>query len=156
MAQIRIPCLVGKINKAGITSWYWQPSATLAKAGWKAIAWARSTAAMAAAEKRNEDVEAWKPAALARARSRSARRPAPSATCSRATKEFLDAKNDRGDFVIARSTARTYRTALKRLNAWAGDFPLAYITPARVKALRKAMTAPKARAASATTPRTAP
>jgi hypothetical protein len=42
MAQIRIPCLVGKINKAGITSWYWQPSATLAKAGWKAIAWART------------------------------------------------------------------------------------------------------------------
>lgn len=37
MAQIRIPCLVGKTNKAGITSWYWQPSATLARAGWKPI-----------------------------------------------------------------------------------------------------------------------
>ncbi len=147
MAQIRIPCLVDKTNKAGITSWYWQPSATLAKAGWKAVALGKDrAAAMGAAEKRNEEVEAWKAGG---ARPREVKKREKAGTfghlLARYEKEFLDAKNDRGEFIIARSTARTYRTALKRLNAWAGDFPLAYITPARVKALRKAMTAPESK-----------
>ena len=26
MASIRIPCLAGKTNKAGVISWYWPPS----------------------------------------------------------------------------------------------------------------------------------
>ncbi|PTR07910.1 MULTISPECIES: hypothetical protein [unclassified Novosphingobium] len=147
MAQIRIACLVGRTNTAGITSWYWQPSATLAKAGWKAIALGKDrTAAMAAAEKRNEEVEAWKTGG---AKPREVKKREKAGTfghlLSRYEKEFVDAKNDRGEFIIARSTARTYRTALKRLNAWAGAFPLAYITPARVKALRKAMTAPESK-----------
>jgi hypothetical protein len=34
MATIRIPRLVGKTNKSGLTSWFWQPSATLRKKGW--------------------------------------------------------------------------------------------------------------------------
>lgn len=147
MAQIRIPCLVGKTNKAGITSWYWQPSATLTKAGWKAVALGKdATAAMVAAQKRNAEVEEWKTGG---ARPREIKKREKNGTfghlLARYEKEFLDAKNDRGEWIIARSTARTYRTALKRLAVWAGDFPLAYITPARVKALRKAMTAPEAK-----------
>jgi hypothetical protein len=147
MAQIRIPCLVGKSNAAGITSWYWQPSATLARAGWKPISLGKDrSAAMAAAEKRNAEVAEWKTGG---GRPREVKKRVKNGTfghlLARYEKEFLDAKNERGEWIIARSTARTYRTALKRLSAWAGDFPLAYITPARVKALRKAMTAPESK-----------
>src|SRR4051794_1297264 len=34
MAKISIARLVGKNNAAGVTTWYWQPSATLRKKGW--------------------------------------------------------------------------------------------------------------------------
>lgn len=146
MAHLRVPNLVGKANKAGIVSWYWQPSATLAKAGWKPIALGKDrAAAWAAAEKRNADVAAWK---AGEARPRDVRRREAAGTFGALLlayeRDVIDGKRPDGQWVIARSTARTYRTALKRLHAWAGKHPLAYITPARVKALRKAMMAPEA------------
>lgn len=145
MAQIRIPCLVGKPNKAGITSWYWQPSSTLAKAGWKAIALGKDMrAAIDAAEKRNAEVEAWKSGG---AKPREVKKRERTGTfghlLQRYEKEVIDGKRPNGQRLIAESTARTYRTSLKKLHAWAGDFPVAYITPQRVKALKNAMMDPK-------------
>lgn len=61
MAQIRIPCLVERTNQAGVTSYYWQPSATLKAAGWKPVALGKiRAAAIAAAEARNREVADWK------------------------------------------------------------------------------------------------
>lgn len=145
MAQIKIAGLVPKTNKAGVTSWYWQPSATLAKAGWKPLALGKDrSAAMTAAEKRNRDVEDWKNGG---AKPREVKKREQSGTfgalLARYERDVIDGKNSAGAYVIARSTARTYRTSLKRLHAWAAPHPIAYITPARVKALRNAMMDPK-------------
>lgn len=147
MAQIRIECLVGKTNKGGVTSWYWQPSSTLAKAGWKAIALGKDAgAAITAARKRNAEVESWKEAGSAPAMLEIKVRCQAGtfgALIDRYDRDVIEnGKKDNGEPQIAKSTARTYRTSLKRLRLWASAQPLAYITPLRVKALRKAMMAP--------------
>lgn len=145
MAQIRIPCLVPKTNKAGITSWYWQPSKTLADAGWLPVALGKNeSAAIDAARQRNADVEKWK----AGGDVIETVKPKPQTgtfaqLLTRYEREWIDGTDPRGGRLIAESTARTYRTSLKRLNAWAGKFPLAFITAPRVTALRKAMMAPE-------------
>ena len=144
MAQIRIPCLIPRTNKAGITSWYWQPSKTLAAAGFKPLALGKDEgAAIAAARARNLEVERWKsgapmPAAFAQ------RSPLGTlgALIDRYEREVLHGKDPRGTPLIAASTARTYRTSLKRLREWGGDTVLAVFTPARIRALRDAMIAP--------------
>jgi hypothetical protein len=61
MAKINIPCLVGKTNKAGITNWYWQPSATLRRAGFKPEKLGKDDiTAMRRAQDLNREVDAWK------------------------------------------------------------------------------------------------
>jgi hypothetical protein len=138
MAHIRIPCLVARTNKAGITSWYWQPSKTLAQAGWKPLALGKDrAAAMAGAEARNAEVEQWKrggvrPADIQRRRTAGTL----SALIARYRAEVLQGKRPNGRPRIAARTAETYETSLARLEAWAGDQPLAFITPARVRVLR--------------------
>lgn len=145
MAQIRIPCLVSKTNKAGITSWYWQPSATLAKAGWKPLTLGKDEgAAITAARTRNAQVDDWKSGG---AKPREVKKREATGTfahlLARYEREVIDGKDAAGNHIIARSTARTYRTSMKRLAAWAGEYPIAYITPLRVKNLRKALMDPK-------------
>lgn len=146
MANIRIPCLVGKTNKAGQTSWYWQPSKTLADAGWKPLALGKiQSAAIAAAEARNAEVDQWKlgdrrPAGIAR------KDPAGTfgALIQRYRREILEGSDASGRPLLAESTKRSYKASLKRLEEWAGKHPLAYITPARVRALRDAVARPVA------------
>lgn len=145
MAQIRIPCLVAKSNKAGIVSWYWQPSATLAKAGWKPLTLGKDEgAAITAARTRNAEIDDWKNGG---AKPRDVKKREKTGTfahlLARYEREVIDGKDGADNFIIARSTARTYRTSMKRLAAWAGDYPIAYITPLRVKNLRKALMDPK-------------
>ena len=61
MAAISIPCLVPRTNKAGVTSWYWQPSATLARAKWPPVPLGKDRAkAMQRAEEINAQVARWK------------------------------------------------------------------------------------------------
>lgn len=152
MANITIPCLVAKRNVAGVvTSWHWQPSKTLRDAGWSALALGRDqSAAIDAARKRNAEVQAWKQACPGEGR-----RPAPpgvqkrtatgtlAALITRYRKDVLDNDaRDNGRAPIAATTRKVYNTSLHRLQAWAGDQPLAYVTPARVRALRNAMMKP--------------
>lgn len=145
MAQIQIPCLVSRTNKAGITSWYWQPSAALAKAGWKAIPLGKSqSAAIDAAQKRNEEIDAWRAGGAAprdvKKREKAGTFGALLQAYEKNVIDGLDPATKKRR--IAASTARTYRTSLRRLRAWAGDFPMAYITKARVKTLRNALLHP--------------
>lgn len=148
MAKIRIPCLVGKTNKAGVTSWYWQPSKTLAEAGWAAIALGKNEgAALAAARLRNDEVERWKihgehtgpSAAEIRKRHQAG---TFGALIARYRREIINGRKSDGSPLLARTTQKTYGTALERLDRWAGKHPLAFITRARVKALKLAMLAP--------------
>lgn len=145
MATFRIPCLVGKTNKAGVTSWYWQPSATLAKAGWKPISLGKDErAAIETARARNQEVEQWK---LGGIQPGEVRQRAIQGTLAhliqRYEREVLEGvRPGTKTPAIAATTARTYRVSLRRLGEWAGKYPLTYITPARVRALRDGMMHP--------------
>lgn len=145
MAKIRIPCLVGKSNKAGVTSWYWQPSKTLKDAGWEAVALGKDrAAAMRAAEARNAEVEQWKvggnkPQQVAVR----IQQGTISALVARYRREVIQGRKPGGAPRIKAKTAEAYETGLKRIELWAGKQPLAYVTPLRVKALRDAMLKPE-------------
>lgn len=145
MASIRIPCLVAKKNKDGITSWYWQPSATLARAGWKPLTLGKDEgAAIAAARKRNDEVEAWK---LGGAKPNEIKQRVQTGTVAalitRYRREVIQGKKPDGRDMLRAKTIESYETGLKRLEAWAGQHPLAYVTPARVRALKNATATPQ-------------
>lgn len=144
MAKVNIPCLVAKRNKAGITSWYWQPSKTLAAAGWKAMPLGKNEgAAIAAARVRNQEVERWKaggadvPQVKRRQQSGTF-----GALVDRYRKEHVNGRKPDGRPLLKPKTREVYETGLKRLEHWAGKHPVAYITPARVRALRDANAKP--------------
>jgi integrase len=144
MAKITIPCLVGRTNKAKVTSWYWQPSKTLAKAGWPAKPLGKDfTAAVAAAQKINEEVEAWRTGG---ARPRHVRPRTERATfgalIERYRRERIEGKKPDGRPLLRDKTAAVYETSLVRLQEWAGKYPVDYITPLRVAALRDATARP--------------
>lgn len=144
MAKIQIPCLVARTNQAGVTSWYWQPSKTLAAAGWKPLALGKDEgAAIAAARARNDEVTRWKAGGeIAPGVRRRGQAGTLAALIARYRADVLEARRPDGRWLIARSTAKTYGTGLLRLEAWAGKQPLAFITRARVKVLKAAMLAP--------------
>ncbi len=138
MAKVNIPCLVGRTNKAKVTSWYWQPSKTLRDAGWEPLALGKDEgAAIAAARARNAEVERWK---LGDHRPQTVKRHAATGTLSalikRYRREVLEGTKPDGSRRIARSTARTYSSSLKHLEEWGGKHPLPYITRSRVRVLR--------------------
>jgi hypothetical protein len=138
MAQIRIPCLVGKTNKAGITSWYWQPSATLARAGWKPISLGKDrSAAMATAEKRNEEVKIWKAGGTKPPQIRTKAQPATfGALIDRYRREKLEGKKPNGQPLLREKTRAVYETSLKRLEFWAGKHPVTHYPATRACAAR--------------------
>lgn len=146
MATFRIPCLVGKTNKAGITSWYWQPSATLAKAGWKPLSLGKDEElAIKAARERNALVADWKLGGIKPEEVRQrARAGTLSALIARYRREVIEGKHpSTGKPLLKPGTKGIYETGLKRLEEWAGKYPVAYITPARVRALRDANAKPR-------------
>lgn len=147
MALHRIPCLVGKRNKAGRVNWYWQPSATLARAGWKPVPLGQDEgAAIVAARARNAEVERWRSGAPVPATpQRHTAAGTMSALIARYRREVIEADNPlTGRPRIRASTAETYKTALDRIDRWAGKHPVEYVTPARVRALRDAIARPPA------------
>lgn len=133
--EIKVKGLVPKKLATG-TYYYWEPTPTLRKANWKTLALGTDlVAAIKAAEARNAEIEQW--------RSQGARPRAIAAFVRRHT--LADAiKRYRHEHLanLATSTRRTADTPLKRLDKWAGDKPLTYISRARVRALRDAMMNP--------------
>lgn len=148
MAKFTIPCLVGRTNKAKITSWYWQPSKTLRAAKWQPVALGKDeTAAIAAARALNEQVERWKSGGKIDGPLRTTVAKRESAGTFRALigryrREVIDGKKPDGSPRLKPKTRAVYETSLPRLDAWAGKHPVAYITPARVRALRDATAKP--------------
>lgn len=146
MATFRIPCLVGKKNVNGITRWYWQPSATLAKAGWKTLSLGKDErAAIDAARVRNQQVEDWKLGGIKPGQIRHrAAAGTLNALIARYRREVVEGNHPAtGRPNLKPGTKGIYETSLKRLEDWAGKYPLAYITPARVRALRDASAKPR-------------
>jgi integrase len=135
MAKIHIKGLVAKKTAGGIR-YYWEPNPIERKAGWKGMALGLD--AIAAAQKaqaRNEEVEGWRAGgASPRAVKKYLKPKTFGAVLQQYRREHLSKK--------ASSTIAVAETALKRLDTWAGDQPVHYITRARVKVLREAMMAP--------------
>jgi integrase len=144
MANIRIHGLIARTNKAGLTRWYWQPSATLKAAGWKPLVLGKDrNAAMQAAERRNAEIATWK-AGGGKPGEVKKRILADTlgALIARYIREVINGTRANGNPFIADTTAKTYRTSLKRLDLWAGNQPLAFITSARVRVLRDTLIGP--------------
>jgi hypothetical protein len=143
---LRIACLVARTNKAGVTRWFWQPSKTLADAGWKPMALGKDEGkALVAARARNAEVARWRegegaPAAIAPRIAGDTL----AALIARYRREVLEGTDADGAPILRPGTRSLYATGLARLEAWAGSEPLAAITKARVKDLRKQKARPRA------------
>lgn len=133
MAKISIPGLVAK-STAGGTRYYWQPSATLKRAGWKPLPLGRDqAAAIGAAQARNAEVEAWRAGGTTpRQIQRHAARATVGALITRFRAERLPQ--------LGANTQKVYGSALNRIDQWAGDVPAVAITRKNVRDLRDAMT----------------
>lgn len=137
MAKITIPRLVPKRRRSK-TYWYWVPSATLIKAGWKPIPLGTDEfAAAKLAQKENEKVDEWRGGGAA----------------PRAVKKFN--KTGTVDQLIARfkeehfpnlreTTQKEYRSKLEIISKWAGKEQAIHIRKANVRKLRDALMKPGA------------
>jgi hypothetical protein len=152
VASIRIPFLVGKTNKAGLTSWYWQPSAAVKKKGWSALALGQGgtldappEAVLDAARAQNRKLQE---AEAAGARPAAVRRLARPLTGCELIDRFEAAgypSVKRPGQAVEPATQRQYKSKLKVIRAWfvaAKDPPAAAITAQRVAAFRDALMAP--------------
>ncbi|WP_061780781.1 hypothetical protein [Sphingomonas sanguinis] len=127
-----IPGLTQK-NTAGGLRYYWEPSPAQRKAGWKTMTLpADLSAAIRDARARNEDVGSWKEGGA---------RPKDVQPYNRKTTFGYVLACYRREVVPTMSpkTQEVDKTPLNRLETWAGDQPVAWITRPRVKALRDAM-----------------
>jgi hypothetical protein len=140
MASRKIRHLVAKANAAGRLRHYWQPSAELRAEGWLPERLPDDEfAAMARAEVKNADVDAWRrgeaaPSAPAAVKARS--KKAPPGTVAAL---IADYKASRFWTKLAASTTRrSYEWALDAIEAWAGDQPARGITAPAVQAFYEA------------------
>lgn len=145
MAKIAIPYLRTHTNKAGITSYFWEPSKLLAKAKWKPVPLGTDPGvAIPKAQARNKEVELWKAGG---GKPLEVKKRVQTGTIgsliARYRSEVLEGINElTGKPRIAPRTAEGYETGLKRIEAWAGQHPLAYVTAERVTELKKAIARP--------------
>jgi hypothetical protein len=132
LATIRIPRLVGKTNKSGLTSWYWQPSATLAKKGWHPRPLGTGGSL--------EDIPETSPRRRASSTSRSTARPSSPAelrriqrplTLDQAIKRWREPASRRSRSQGPRSSRDRAPVPLKcrTLEAWGKGVALSSITP---------------------------
>lgn len=135
MAKIDIPGLIIK-QRGKKTYHYWQPSATLRKAGWQSVPLGTDPrAAQRAAEQQNDKVEQWRAGGAA----------------PRTVKKFI--KGGTIDQLIARyitdkfpehaeSTRKEYRSKLNIIQRWAGPEQVSHIDRKRVRKLKEALLRP--------------
>lgn len=148
MAKFKIHGLRPMTNKSGVTSWYWRPSATLAAAGWQAMPLGKDEgAAIVAARVRNAEIEAWRAGGGGPEHvTRRLEAGTLAALIARYRREVIaGACVATGRAELKPKTIETYETSLKRLEAWGGERPLSWLTPARVEALRNQLAPPVAK-----------
>jgi hypothetical protein len=149
VATIRIPRLVGKTNRSGLTSWYWQPSASLAKKGWTSRPLGTGGSledipenVAEAARRLNVDVDG--AAALRPAELRRVQRPLTldQAIVRWRERGFPSVKQP--GTKVAAATARQYGSKCRTLEAWGKGVALTSVTQQRVAKLRDALMVPAA------------
>lgn len=120
-------------NTAGGLRYYWEPNPAQRKAGWKTVTLPTDLVeAIAAARKRNDDIANWRDGG---ARPSTIKRYVKKATFGHVLARYRAEKMP----TLGKKTQRVDKTPLRKLEEWAGDQPLSYITRARVRALRDAM-----------------
>lgn len=131
---IHIPCLVEKPTKRGLSNWYWQPSAALAREGWKPLALGKDReSAMQAAETRNDEVERWRQGG--KAPEGIAERHAAGTLAElivRYRREHVLGLKPTGSPILKPASRASYETALTRIEAWGGKRALSWFTTPRV------------------------
>lgn len=146
MATFKIPRLVGKTNAGGLTTWYWQPSATLRSKGWHPQRLGSSMGPDApedvAAAARALNVKVDGAGELRPAELRRAQRPLTVRDGIRRWREAGFPSVKRPGTAVDPSTARQYGSKCRTLEAWGGEALLSSITPERVAKLREALMAP--------------
>ena len=144
IAGVHVPCLVAKKTAGGIR-FYWQPSATLAKAGWKAQSLGQELApAIAAAELRNAEIAAWRTGGGPIGKVKTYAERMSMAALIRLYKEH------KRYTTLAKSSQIGYASTLRLIEKWAtenksGDIAVASITRKSVEGLRDALMAPDAK-----------
>jgi hypothetical protein len=144
MPKVSVPYLVERTGANGLPRYYWQPSATLRAQGWQAqrvpADWqtisdpdALHRAAVARAQELNAGVRR---AAETQAIAATRTTPPP----AQRTVSELIAMYRRSDkwSTLAPKTRRGYGQCLDRIEAWAGDAPVAVIDEARIQKLKQA------------------
>lgn len=149
MATITIPRLVGKTNRAGLTTWYWQPSKTVRARGYEPLRLGAAHAleppqhVIDACKARNAEVDNALAGGLA-----AAPRPVRVRTVGQLIDLYVEAGypsvKHPGKFVAA-ATRKQYEWKFKIIRAWAGDIAIGSITPERVGRLRDEMMKPVAK-----------
>lgn len=149
MAVKNVPFLRSKTNRSGRTLWFWQPSAALRKAGWQSVPYGEDEdSAFKAAERRNEEVAAWKKQSAGTAYARPVVRQVTVAGLIQLYKDEGWPSVEEQGKSIAASTRGEYGSKFRKILAWAsakgeGDVPIAAITADRVEVLRKALMQPR-------------
>lgn len=140
--KVRVPHLVVKAGRSGRPLHYWQPSALLRKAGWKAVRLPDDlAAAIAEAEAWNRKVADWRggaPASSPAAARRQVERFARRETVRQLIRDF---RADRWP-ELKPATRKQYDYALGVIEAWAGDQPLPFVTADRCRVLLKELARP--------------
>ncbi|MEA3053511.1 MAG: hypothetical protein QOG72_2414 [Sphingomonadales bacterium] len=149
MATETIPYLRSKTSKSGRTSWFWEPSAALKKAGWTGVAYGPDRdSAFERARRRNEEVALWKEGGARPAAVRAiVRQVTVAEIVDRYKAAGWPSVEEPGKFIAA-STRGEYASKLRKILAWArhraaGDVPIAAITPERVAVLRDELMKPR-------------
>ena len=135
MAKIDIAGLRPKRTAQGIR-YYWEPSATLKRAGWKSLALGGNPLeAHKKAEARNAEIADWRDGG---ATPRAVRKFVQQATVA-----ALIARYRTGPMLrLSLNTQREYDSKLRVLQAWAGTEPVLAITRRNVRTLRNSLMAP--------------
>ena len=136
MAKISIPCFRIKKTAGGIR-YYWEPSATLKKAGWKALKLGQDEdAAIKAARARNAEIAAWR---AGTASPRDVKRIEKRHTVDAVIAAFTEARWPK----LKENTRAQYASKLRVISRWAGSERMDLITRQNILAFRDALYAPR-------------
>ncbi len=136
MAKISIPCFRIKKTAGGIR-YYWEPSATLKRAGWKPLALGMDEeAAIRAARARNDEIRAWREGS---ANPRDVRKIEKRHTVDAIIALFKQHRFPR----LAEKTQVEYESKLRVISRWAGSERMDAITLDNIRLFRDILYAPR-------------
>lgn len=145
--QITVPRLRPKATATG-TSYYWEPSATLKKAGWESKPLGTNfDKARTAAEALNKEVDAWRKGDAAPKAVKKFVQPETVAFVIAQYKAEGYPRIKKGGkkgeaLFVSDGTKKEYDAKFRRIEAWAGPEPIAAITPDNVEVFRDALLEP--------------